>query len=100
MTKRLTIGVSRLGWERGLAAETGKTRSHEKSQNNAARTPSRLHAVLGALTTVRLFAHGSRRNLSRRICRYQETDWRQLKDLEEVSANRLPPHSDENLERH
>jgi len=26
----LTAGVSRLGWERGLAAETGKTPSYEK----------------------------------------------------------------------
>jgi hypothetical protein len=43
---RLTAGVSRLGWECGLAAETGKIPSREKAQNNAARTPSRLHAVL------------------------------------------------------
>jgi hypothetical protein len=39
-----------LGGERGLAAETEKTPSRDKSSNNAARTPSRLHAVLGALT--------------------------------------------------
>jgi len=43
-----TVCVSRLGWERGLAAETEKTQSLEKAQNDAARTPSRLHAVLGA----------------------------------------------------
>jgi hypothetical protein len=38
-----------LGWEGGLAAETEKTPSHEKSQNNAARTPSRLHALLAGV---------------------------------------------------
>jgi len=45
---KLTVGVTRLGWERGFAAETEKAPSREKCQNNAARTPSRLHAVLGA----------------------------------------------------
>ena len=43
---RLTASVSRLGWGRGLAAETEKTPSRTKSRNNAVRTPSRLHAVL------------------------------------------------------
>ena len=46
--KRLTAGVTRLGWERGLADETEKTPSREKAPNNAARTPSRLHAELGS----------------------------------------------------
>ena len=46
---RPTAGVSRLGWERGLAVETEKAPSREKAPNNAARTPSRLHAVLGSL---------------------------------------------------
>lgn len=51
--KWLTAGVSRLGWERGLTVETEKAQSPEKTQNNAARTPSRLHAVLGISRNVR-----------------------------------------------
>ena len=46
-SRRPTAGVSRLGGERGQAAEMGKAQSQDKSQNNAVRTPSRLHAVLG-----------------------------------------------------
>ena len=51
---RLTAGVSRLGWERGHAAETVKSPKPDKSQNNAARTPSRLHAVLARFRVIRL----------------------------------------------
>jgi len=29
---RLTVGVTRLGWELGLAVETGKTQSQKKAQ--------------------------------------------------------------------
>ncbi|HET8670005.1 MAG TPA: hypothetical protein VFM05_05085, partial [Candidatus Saccharimonadales bacterium] len=43
----LTASVSRLGWEGGVAAETEKPQA-EKRLKNAARTPSRLHALLGA----------------------------------------------------
>jgi hypothetical protein len=47
--KRPTACVSRLGWERGFAVETEKAQSHEKRLKNAARTPSRLHALLAGV---------------------------------------------------
>ncbi len=40
-------GVGRLGWEGGFTVETGKTRSHEKSQNNISCTSIQLHTLLG-----------------------------------------------------
>lgn len=40
-------GVGRLGWEGGFTVETGKTRSHEKGQNNMSCTSIQLHILLG-----------------------------------------------------
>jgi hypothetical protein len=46
-----------LGWEGGFARETGKSLKPRKRLKNAARTPSRLHALLGARNAD--FHHGS-----------------------------------------
>jgi len=54
-----------LGWERGFTVETGKTQSREKSPNNAARTPSRLHAVLGGYYVVVRWLAGFTKRTSR-----------------------------------
>ena len=48
-------GVGRLGWEGGFTVETGKTRSHEKSQNNMSCTSIQLHTLLGLWHGMRLF---------------------------------------------
>lgn len=40
-------GVGRLGWEGGFTVGTGKTRSHEKSQNNMSCASIQLHTLLG-----------------------------------------------------
>jgi hypothetical protein len=45
------LALPAVGWERGLPVETGKTQSREKAQKNAARTPSRLHALLDTVSS-------------------------------------------------
>jgi len=67
---RLTACVSRLGWERGHAAETVKSPKPDKSQNNAARTPSRLHAVLARFRVIRLVMQNQPYQLSLPLSSY------------------------------
>ena len=48
LCSRRTACVTRLGWESRFAFETGVRGSQKNAQKNAARTPSRVHALLGA----------------------------------------------------
>lgn len=54
--KRLTAGVTRLGWERGLAVETGQTQSQKPAEKRTAYPPSSARCV-GRLSGDRTVFH-------------------------------------------